>query len=140
MYLTQNISNLLAAFGGSQAKAVTDSVLGNLQTKVWHANGDPETNQHAASVIGRSRQFFLDGNRQQGSVDWLGLFGLGETPPGSSGFSEQMEFDCDRSRFTTLRTGGRGNRWEVDAIVFQGGRRFAASGKSWLPVASRQQF
>lgn len=140
VYLTQNIPNLLAAFGGPQAKAVTDSLLGNLQTKIIHANGDAETNQWAASMIGRTRQYFINGNRSQQDCNWLSLVGLSGPAQASAGFSEQMEFDCDPRRFTLLRSGGPAHQWQVDAIVFQGGRQFAASGKSWLPVTFRQEF
>jgi hypothetical protein len=140
VYLTQNISNLLAAFGGHQAKAVTDSLLGNLQSKWWCANGDPETNEHAASVIGRSRKLFMNSSHPQGATDWLSLAGFGKAVDGSVGFSEQLEFQCGPERFTTLRPGGPEHDWQVDVIAFQGGRRFKATGKTWLPSTFRQQF
>lgn len=140
VYLTQNTSNLIAAFGGQQAKALTDSLLGNMVTKVWHANADPTTNEWSASVIGQSRQFFMNGSQSQEGNDWSRLVGLPRTSPSSAGFSEQLEFEVAPRRFTTLRTGGPANDWEVDAIVFQGGKRFSATGKTWLPVTFRQEF
>ncbi|MDX1968841.1 MAG: TraM recognition domain-containing protein [Planctomycetaceae bacterium] len=137
VYLTQNIPNLLAAFGGAQAKAMTDSLVGNLNTKIWTCNGDPETNQWAASVIGRSRQLFMNSSKSQAGIDWLALAGLAESGPTTAGFSEQMDFDVDPQTFTVLRTGGP-PKWEVDSIVFQGGRQFQANHATWLPVTFRQ--
>lgn len=139
VYMTQNVPNLLAAFGGESSKALTDSILGNLQTKIWHANSDPETNQWAASVIGKSRQLFLNGSQSHEGYDLLQV-AAGTGSRGTSGFSEQMEFECDPRIFTGLRIGGPANRWLVDGIVYQGGKQFAANGKSWMPVTFRQQF
>lgn len=138
VYLTQSRANMLAAFGGQEAEAVTDSLLGNLQTKFFHANGDASTNEWAANVIGRSRQYFMNGNQSLGSFDPMRLVGLGDPGHTSGGFSEQMDFEVQPREFTTLRCGGPANRWETDTIVFQGGRRFLASGETWMPVTFRQ--
>lgn len=43
------------------------------------------------------------------------------------------------SVFSTLRTGGPANKWEVDGIVFQGGRTFRKNRKTWLPVRFKQR-
>lgn len=138
VYLTQNISTMRAAFGNDQAEALTDALTGNLQTKFFCANGDPVTNEWAATIIGRTRQFFVNASQSQ-TDDWTNmLFGQSETQR-SSGVSEQMEFELPPRCFTTLRTGGPKNRWQVDTVMFQGGRQFAASGKTWLPVTFNQQ-
>lgn len=141
VYLTQNISNLIAGFGGESARALTDSLLGNLVGKVWHANADPVTNEWAASVIGRTRQLFMNVNTSHQPCDAVSrLMGQHEQGHVSSGMSEQMEFEVQPRRFTTLRTGGEANDWQVDALLFMGGSRFDASGRSWLPVSFRQRF
>lgn len=139
VYLTQNVSNLLAAFGGSDGKAMTDSILGNLQTKIWCANGDPETNDLAARTIGRTSRYFINCSQ---TPQEFNIFNASTWSGGSrvtAGMSEQLEFDCDPRVFTQLRTGGPPH-WTVDAILFQAGRQFAASGKSWRPVSFRQEF
>ena len=138
IYLTQNISNILAAFGGSDAKALTDSILGNMSTKILCANSDPISNEWAASVGGRSKQLFLSAGQSRDSFDPLDMIGLGNGSQMNCNFSEQMEFDLDPRTFTTLRCGGPANGWEIDVIVFQNGRQFASSGKTWLPVVFRQ--
>ena len=140
VYLTQNYSNLLAAFGGEQSRADTDSLVGNLQTKVLHGNGDPVTNEWAASLIGRTRQFFMNMNSSFEPADaWSQLMGLHEDPRTSAGMSEQMEFEVQPRVFTSLRTGGPANRWCVEGLVFQGGRVFETTGTTWLKVTFDQQ-
>lgn len=53
VYLTQSVPGYYAAFGGDTGKNRTDQLLGNFSTKIFHANGDPETNRWAADIIGR---------------------------------------------------------------------------------------
>jgi hypothetical protein len=143
-YLTQNISNVHAALGG-QEKGRTEaaSLFANLNTKVFHANGDPVTNEWAASLIGRSRQFMSNGNSTRSSDGgWpfaLGIEALTDPGSTSAGFSEVFEFDVQPARFTQLRTGGPANAWAVDGLLFQNGRRFSASGKTWLSVSFDQR-
>jgi len=59
--LSQNVPTIHAAFGGGEkARAEADSLFANLVTKVLHANGDPVTNEWASSLIGKTRQFFMN--------------------------------------------------------------------------------
>ncbi|MBE7508551.1 MAG: TraM recognition domain-containing protein [Planctomycetia bacterium] len=142
--LTQNVSNVYAALGGGdKGRAEADSLFANLNTKIFHANGDPVTNEWAASLIGRARQFLASGNSSYDNdhrwaaavgLDWLD--GGGST---SAGFSETFEYEVQPREFTRLRTGGPANGWIVDGIVFQNGRTFAASGRTWLKTAFRQR-
>jgi type IV secretory pathway TraG/TraD family ATPase VirD4 len=141
-YLTQNVSNLYAALGGGEkGRAEAASLLGNLNTKILHCNGDPVTNEWGSSLIGRTRQAFASGNASHSPDEQVSaLFGLGtggETS--SSGFSEGYEFEVQPRAFTQLRTGGPENDWEVDGIVFQNGKTFRSSGTNWLPVTFRQR-
>jgi len=139
--LTQNISNFYAALGGTEkGKAETDSLFANLNTKVFHANGDPVTNDWAASIIGRSRQFFTNASSSYEPHNWLSsMTGYTNASHVSAGLSETMEFEVQPRVFTTLRKGGPANAWQVDGVVFQGGRRFARSGKTWLKVSFAQR-
>jgi hypothetical protein len=140
VYLTQNLSNLYATLGAGEAgKASADSLLANLNTKIIHANGDPVSNSWTAELIGRSRQFFVSANRSQSGDPLAALLGCGPAGGSSGGVNEQMEYEVPPRRFTTLRKGGVANHGLVDAIVFQGGRRFTANGKTWLPVTFQQR-
>ena len=144
VYLTQNVSNVYAALGGQEkGRAEAASLFANLNTKILLANGDPVTNDWAASLIGRSRQFLASGNSSRSNEEgWelgFGLNGLGQPTNTSAGFSETFEFEVQPAAFTQLRTGGPSNQWEIDSIVFQNGRRFDATGKTWLPVTFGQK-
>lgn len=141
--LSQNYSNFLAALGGGEkGRAETDSLLANLNTKILHANGDPVTNDWAAGLIGRSLQVLSSGNSTYDAEDqWKAAIGLdwfGRTGSTSAGFSETYEYEVQPREFTRLRTGGPENRCQVDGIVFQNGRQFAASGRTWLRTSFQQ--
>ena len=131
--LSQNLSNFYAALGGGdQGKAQADSLLANLNTKVFHANGDPVTNEWAASLIGRTRQFLINGGNSYQTPDCTALPWMRSLPSVNAGISETFEFEVQPSVFTSLRRGGFASGGEVDGIVFQGGRRFRATGRSWI--------
>lgn len=143
--LSQNYSNFIAALGGGEkGRAETDSLLANLNTKVMHANGDPVTNEWAAGLIGRSRQFMASGNSSYSAEDEanaaIGMGWLPRSGSSTAGFSEVFEYEVQPREFTRLRTGGPANGGLVDAIVFQNGRTFKESGRNWLPVTFKQQF
>jgi hypothetical protein len=119
--LTQNLPGYQAAFGGSDSRAITEAFVANLQTKIWHANGCPQTNNWAADSIGRTRQIQIYGglseaNRAQGNSH-------------NAGGSMTFEYIIQPQEFTILRTGGEENDWLVDAVIFQGGRRWVAEEK-----------
>jgi hypothetical protein len=115
--------------------------LANLNTKILHANGDSVSNEWASRLIGRCRQFFLNvSNSEQTANDFLGLFpGSDESGHNNSGISESYEFEVQPAAFTTLRTGGVKYQGLVDAIIFQNGTAFQASGRTWLQTTFRQQ-
>jgi hypothetical protein len=139
--LTQNVSNFYAAFGhGDAGKSEADSLFANLNTKIFHANGDPITNEWGASLIGRTRQFLSNASSSSQPGDWLSeLTGMHPTPQATAGVTEHIDFEVEPQQFTSLRRGGRANRFEVDSIVFQGGRRFHQTGRTWLPVTFSQR-
>lgn len=131
--LSQNLSNFYAALGGGdKGKAQADSLLANLNTKVFHANGDPVTNEWAATLIGRTRQFLVNGGNSYQTPDLTSFPWMRSFPSVNAGISETFEFEVQPSTFTALRRGGFASGGEVDGIVFQGGRRFRANGRSWI--------
>lgn len=113
VYLTQNLPNYYAEMGGgAQSKYKVDSLIGNLQTKIWHANSDPITNENAAETIGRSWQVRHSSGENFG----------GDAYNISESKSESFDYDVPPQSFTRLRKGGRSNSRIVEAIVFQNGR------------------
>ncbi|WP_295795212.1 TraM recognition domain-containing protein [Mucilaginibacter sp.] len=112
VYLTQNLPNYYAVMGGLQSKYRVDSLIGNLQTKIWHANSDPMTNETAAETIGRSWQHH----------ETSGETYSGDSYNVSSSKNESFDYDVPPQMFTKLRKGGAVNDKIVEAIVFQNGR------------------
>jgi hypothetical protein len=137
VYLTQNYPSLAAALGGGpNGKAVTDSFLGNMGTKIFHANSDRETNQFAADLVGKRLQPLR--NFGAGSSLSLGC----QQSVGSSlnrGRSESMDYEIQPMEFSTLRKGGPENACAADALVFQNGRVWAGTGRTWQKLSFRQR-
>lgn len=141
--LTQNVSNVYAALGGGEkGRAEAASLFANLNTKIFHAQTDPVTNEWAASIVGRSLHQFGNASssstpeeRMNGALGMRWLTHPGNT---SAGFSESYDFEVQPAVFTQLRTGGRAHAGIVDAIVVRNGRKFESTGKSWTPATFRQ--
>jgi hypothetical protein len=135
VYATQSISTYLDAFG-PQAEPKVHTLLGNLQTQIYHQQTDIRTIQYTQEVIGRSRQFVMNGNSSRDGDGLAALFGGGESGS-SSGFSEIYEFELQAGDLNSLAKGGPPH-FLTEAIVYQGGRRFP-NGRTWLPVQLPQQ-
>jgi len=127
VYLTQNLPNYYAEMGGAHSKSRVDSLVGNLQTKIWHSNSDPETNTNAADVIGRVWQV-----RKSEGMSYGESVGMSE--------SQQQSYDylVIPQRFTYLRKGGEPNDFNVEAVIFQSGRRWSNE-KTYLEATFNQK-
>ncbi len=134
VYLTQNLSNYYAALGGESTRAEADSLLGNLQTKIFHANGDHVTNTWAADLFAKSWQF--RGNFSSSRSFMPGQDGMSSQQ--GSGVSQTLEWDVIPQEFTTLRKGGPQNDLNVDALIFQGGRIWGSTGTNCLRTSFLQ--
>lgn len=106
-----------------------DSLVGNLQTKIWHANSDPETNTNAAEIIGKSWHVKVNETQSFGSS---GGVSVGESQ------SETFDYDVIPQEFTRLRKGSSVYGFLVDGIVFQNGRKWS-DGKTALYAAFNQR-
>jgi hypothetical protein len=138
--LSQNVNNFYAVLGGEEAgKAKAKSLFGNLKFKVFHSNGDSETNTFGAETIGRRPRFMVNANLNYQANDIFTSMAGGGPVNSSAGVSEQMQFEVEPSVFTALRTGGPQNKFLVDAIVFFDGMTFKATGRQWRPVTFRQK-
>jgi hypothetical protein len=117
VYLTQNLPSYFSAFGGPNARSEVEAFIGNLQTKIFHANGDPTTNNWSADSLGKTRQMQFYGGRSEG---------MGQASGGnqSAGGGQVVEYLVQPQEFTMLRTGGEECEMQVEAIIFQGGRRW----------------
>ena len=137
VYLTQNLPSYFAAFGGPNSRSEVEAFVGNLQTKIFHANGDPTTNNWAADSIGKTRQMRFSGNvSEQLSRNQGGNTGLNQT----AGGSEVIEYLIQPQEFTMLRTGGDECETQVDGIIFQGGRRWIVPDKTGTKVQNHIRY
>lgn len=127
VYLTQNLPSYHANLPGHNARAEADAFLGNLQTKIFHANGDPSTNNWASESIGKTKQLRFSGNmtESQGA--------RAASAQHSAGGNQVFDYLIQPQEFTVLRTGGQENECKVDAVIFQGGRRWLSPGKEPKP-------
>ena len=129
VYLTQNLPNYRAKLGAGAHDAAL-ALLGNFQTKIWHANGDYVTNTYAADTIGQ-RIVRLESENVNAS---RGQEGAGY----STGSSEQWQHVVPPHTFGRLRKGGEENGLKVDAVIFQGGREWNATGDTFLKTEFTQ--
>lgn len=136
VYLTQNLPNYYAAFGsGDKGRHETDALLGNLQTKIFHANGDHVTNTWAADTIGKDWQRRTTTNIGQSQNQ--GQENQQQNTSGASS-SEAYDYIVPPVEFSRLRKGGEPNGLIVDGFIFQSGRRWTATGKSEMRVSFKQ--
>jgi len=132
VYLSQNISNYFAVMGsGSDAKARVDSLMGNLSTKIFHANSDAETNEYASRLIGNNIGYLNNISDQQSLID----FNFSTTKGVSSQYLPQVQ----PREFTTLKSGGKLNDYKVQAVIMVSGRKWA-DGKNYLKTTFDQNF
>ncbi len=109
VYLTQNLPNYYAMLKGADNRSIADSLLGNLQTKIFHANGDPTTNRWAEQLFSQA----VTGMRTRTSH-----LGTGDRSIARADSLQPVLLSRD---FLTLRKGGAMAGGLVDAIVFQAG-------------------
>lgn len=127
VYLTQNISNYYSVLG-SRGRDEANALLGNFQTKIFHANSDSNTNQYAADLI--AQHWTIAGNFNSSVGDSGGSR--------SGGGSQMLAYKVLPGEFTTLRKGSPAHNFAVDAVVFQGGRIWQASGDTYIRTIFKQ--
>ncbi len=114
VYLTQNLPNFyLNAGQGELGKTRFRALAGNLATKIFHANNDPDTNEYAADLIGKDWHW----SENEGQTS-------GKEQSYSSGASETLAHIVDPSVFTKLKTGGPRHNFLTEAIIHRSGRLF----------------
>ncbi|MBW4889200.1 TraM recognition domain-containing protein [Mucilaginibacter sp. HMF5004] len=128
VYITQNLPNYHMAMGGSKTDDRVKGFLGTLGTKIFHANGDIETNKYASELIGDA--FFYDPSR---SVTTAEKFSR----------SDSVGLKLDRrirpEEFICLKTGGERNNYRVEAYIqVQGDQLF--EGGNFKKVKFNQKY
>ncbi len=106
VYLSQNLPNYHANMGGEKSEYKVKSFLGTLATKIFHANGDYETNKYASDLIGdrtykeKSTTTSYSGNSNASTTDSL-----------------KIDKSIRPEDFGKLRTGGELRNGAVDCII-----------------------
>lgn len=121
--ITQNISNYYSQMGGSSAKSKVDSLLGNLSTKIFHANNDAVTNEWASNAIGKHIKTFQSKSENRKKHAFTG---------DSVGTGESFHYlpQVYPSEFITLASGGKGFEYKVQSVIqvkghtWQDGKKF----------------
>jgi hypothetical protein len=117
--LSQNLPTFYSEFGGNDG-ATVNSVFGNLNTKIFHANNDVQTNEWSSKQFGselrRRRSTTQNPPQARGFFD---AFSQTINPTGNTSFShaENWEPAVRPEEFNKLRNGGEGNNFEVDAYI-----------------------
>jgi hypothetical protein len=127
--LTQNLPNYFYTLGGGdRVKALVDSLLGNLTTKIFHNNTCAATNQYGADLFSKEWQNKYSSSASQSQQG---------TQMGTS-TSESLEYSVLPREFTGLAKGGPQNHGQVEAIIHQGGKTFVSSGTNALKTCFLQ--
>jgi len=118
IYLTQNFPTLANKYGGGpRGEATAKGILGNLVTKIFHANDCPVTNQLACETLGKAliSRTSRNANANFGADEAGGSGGGGTTTNLVSDYQVQPVI------FQTLATGGHTYGDKVTAVFFRGG-------------------
>ncbi|MEI8194280.1 MAG: TraM recognition domain-containing protein [Phycisphaerae bacterium] len=131
--LTQNIQNLYDRFGGgSEAKTKVDSLLGNINTRIFHANGDHGTNTWASESFGTHERTIEESSSTPqvypGFDPFKSLLYQFKKPIVSKNYRIVREPLVHPHEFLRLLNGGKQNGFVTEAFVSQVGRIF---GDGW---------
>jgi hypothetical protein len=128
VYLTQSVVNFRASLDSANSTNISDSLLGNLQTKIFHANACPLTNEYAQKLFGEEMQTVVGHTTSQAGR--------------SNSFSKTILPILPAIRFTVIRKGGSSNNKIVEAYIFQAGRVWKGDdgkhSKNWILAAFKQ--
>jgi hypothetical protein len=125
--------------GGDKAKADVASLLGNMNTKIFCANSEVETNRFVGETLGKRKNHLIQ-TSHSGMSPYARLTAMGEYRPAqiSASVSEHIDFQVQNSDLASLRMGGERNDYCVDAIVYRTGQPFKATKRNWMKKTFHQ--
>jgi len=128
VYLTQNYSNYLAFVGSNREKATVDSFLAVLQTKFFHCQSDPITNNdYVSKLIGKDYVMRESEN-----------FNPSQNSGSSKTTSKILDYKILPWKLDQLSKGGKANKQIVEAIVYQSGRNWKPDNENFTLVTFNQ--
>lgn len=122
VYLTQNVGNYAIALGRHGNDSQVSSFLGNLQTKIFHTNGDPVTNQFAENTFGKQWISVRSRSQNQSSSVQDGRMSINKGD--GDNVHPQMVPVVEAREFTLLASGGTRFDFRIQAWIFQAGRNW----------------
>lgn len=150
VYITQDLPSFYAALGGDNAENRGKQIVAKFQTRIFHANTDPVTNEFASDIIGKTQKYRVNHGTSAGhNAGVSGNQGDHEASSGggggrSVGTTRNIESYDDRDIHpeyfgNELRSGGKTNRFKVDGIVIRSATRFKSSRRNRLKVTFHQK-
>lgn len=128
VYIAQNIPQFFSALGGEKSRDRVNSFLGTLNTKVFHANSDVETNNAASDLIGEAVY-----------VEPSSTITVAENFSRSDSIGLSIQKQVRPEQFVSLITGGARNNFKVEAYIHvQGDSLF--NGQNFRKVRFDQNF
>ncbi len=127
VYISQNLPNYYACMGGAKADHRVKSFLGTLNTKIFHANADIETNQYASALIGDA--IYVD--KSQGET-------VGKDFSNSQNESLKLTRRVRPEEFAALKTGGTRNGGKVESYLLWQGSSLLPR-QNFIKIAFRQK-
>lgn len=131
--ITQNIANMHERFsGGDGARVKVESILGNLNTRFFFANGCATTNKWASESIGTYEKTITETSSVPPHSGELNpfkdmLYRLLKKPVVTTSKRIVREPHLHPHDFTLLAPGGEANGWMAEAIMTQVGRTFVGN-------------
>ena len=124
VFLAQNISAYYSKMG-DHGEVEAHTLLGNLATRIFHANVDTATNVYASDLISDAWQTVASGGNSMNAGGW------GTSANGS----QQVHKKVLPSVFTSLQRGGG----SVEGIIVQNGRVWPTTRDTYALVSFTQQ-
>lgn len=110
VYLTQNIENYRAVLPEVNREAIMGSFLGNLKTKIFHANEDVSTNEYASEQLGK--RVFIDEQSSQ-QYELMKVIAASRT----ESQVRRYDYQVTPIEFKLLKCGGLKSNRQVEAFV-----------------------
>jgi hypothetical protein len=136
--LSQNINNFYSHLGGdSNARHMFDSLAGNLNTRIFHANGDNLTNEWASKMFGSWDKPISSTSASTNPHESMNLF-ADQAPTIGHGMTTRREPVVPPEDFAKLQSSTSKYKYLSEAYVFRVGSTFEETGLPFIRTAFQQ--
>jgi hypothetical protein len=139
--IVQNLPLVVTALGANEAaRHQAQAWISNHSTIIGCANSDPETNKLLSALAGEEKETMYGGSGgTQQNFDPLDDFMGRSTSHAHASWSEQYRPALPPEWFLGLAKGGKPH-FTTEAYVFQSGRIFNSTGRTWMRGSWKQRF